>query len=344
MSDAGTLPQGGAETAAPEPQPIEIHDERSAADALLQSGLLDSLGDAAPEAPEDSGQEPDTGPAETPATGTEEDGQPEPQAPAAIDAPVSWSAEEKAVFATLPPDAQKVIASRESERDRVVTQRTQEAAEQRKAAEASLQAVNTERAQYTQNLQVLAALVAPELAQYQQIDMARLAAENPAQYVQLDAQKKALEARIGAIQQQFAAVQQRQAAEQQQNIGQLLARERQAAVEKMPEFGDPVKAPKLVKDISDTALSYGFTPDEVGRLVDHRLLLMARDAMLYRQGQTARATAQAKVATPAPPRVQQPGTPAQPGDARTRQIREVIGRFNQTGSERDAAKLLEFIL
>lgn len=45
-----------------------------------------------------------------------------------IDAPASWSAEDKAIFSNLPPEAQKVIAQRESERERFLTQKSQEAA------------------------------------------------------------------------------------------------------------------------------------------------------------------------------------------------------------------------
>lgn len=45
---------------------------------------------------------------------------------AAIQAPVSWSAAEKTLFATLPPEAQQVVAKRESDRDKFLTQKSNE--------------------------------------------------------------------------------------------------------------------------------------------------------------------------------------------------------------------------
>lgn len=342
MADIETLPQGGDGQAAPTTeQPFRIHDEQSAADAILQAGLLDDDGDL--DAP-DSGDEPDAGAQETAPTG-EEEGQSEPPATAAIEPPNSWTAEEKALFAKLPPEAQTAISRRESERERLINERTQEIAEQRKAHEAATQAVNTERAQYAQNLQILAALAAPELAQFQNIDWVKLATENPAEAVRLRAVKDGLDQRFGAIQQQLAAVQQKANEERQQRIGQVIAEQKKLLIDKLPEFGDAAKGPKLVKDLQEHLGHYGFSPEEIGQAVDHRLVLLARDAMLYRQGEQARKAAAGKVTPPTPPRVQQPGTPpAAPQDARSRNVRDAIGRFNKTGSTSDAAKLLEFIL
>lgn len=49
-----------------------------------------------------------------------------PEASKATQAPVSWSDEDKQVFAKLPPDAQNVIARRESERDRYLNRQSDE--------------------------------------------------------------------------------------------------------------------------------------------------------------------------------------------------------------------------
>lgn len=48
----------------------------------------------------------------------------------AIQAPNSWSADDKAKFATLPPDMQQLIAKRESERDKFLTQKSHEFSQQ----------------------------------------------------------------------------------------------------------------------------------------------------------------------------------------------------------------------
>lgn len=44
----------------------------------------------------------------------------------AIQAPKSWSAEDRAKFASLPPDLQQVVANRENERDKFLTQKSNE--------------------------------------------------------------------------------------------------------------------------------------------------------------------------------------------------------------------------
>lgn len=61
------------------------------------------------------------------------------KAPGAVtptDAPQSWSAEDKAVFAKAPPDVQKVLLRREAERDNLLTQKSQKFADDTKEIEA----------------------------------------------------------------------------------------------------------------------------------------------------------------------------------------------------------------
>lgn len=53
----------------------------------------------------------------------------EAEAAKPIDAPVSWSADAKERFSKLPPDVQQVIAERESEREKAIATKAQEAAQ-----------------------------------------------------------------------------------------------------------------------------------------------------------------------------------------------------------------------
>lgn len=96
-----------------------------------------------------------------------EDGESEPGKTPAIDPPASWSAEDKAAFAKLPPEAQRVVAARESERERHFTAKTTELAEARKKFEAE---VEPERAKVRTHLeqlqQALQHYTAPKLAEF----------------------------------------------------------------------------------------------------------------------------------------------------------------------------------
>ena len=63
-----------------------------------------------------------------------EEAEEEAESPA-IDAPHSWSKEDKEVFSSLPPEAQAVVARREKERDQFVNAKAREAADTRRVVE-----------------------------------------------------------------------------------------------------------------------------------------------------------------------------------------------------------------
>lgn len=343
--DTQPAPAGG-DNAASAASLIPQSDELAAAAALER--FIDWTDDPPPEsddgaAEESGGDEPqDAGTSESASTG-EDEGQPEPQAetPAAIDPPASWSAEDKALFAKLPPDAQQVVARRESERDRVIQQRTQEVAEQRKAVEAERTAIESQRKQYSDNLQSLLLLAVPEIEQYAKIDWQKLATENPAEAVRLDLARRQLSDRLGRVQQEVQRVQQEAAETQKKRQAEFLAEQRAKLVERIPEFGDEAKAATLTKDLGSYLTAAGFSPEEIGMVADHRLIAVAREAMLYRQAEAARKTAETKRAAPQPAPVQRPGAAAAPEDGQQRRAQELTRRLQRTGDIRAAAALIE---
>lgn len=126
MSEAQT----GAATAAPEPAaiaPAQTAEPTNVMDALTQtmSAAYDKINPAREaggqfKAADDNQEQPAEGAAQasdTPAEQTTDQTQAKAPEPAsqAIEAPLSWSAEMKAKWATLPPEAQTYIAQRESE-------------------------------------------------------------------------------------------------------------------------------------------------------------------------------------------------------------------------------------
>src|SRR5690349_12112418 len=117
--------------------------------------------EASPEESPDSAAEEDDGPGEDQVTEEDEgDGDPE----AVIAAPKSWPAEMRAQFAQLPPDLQRVIADRETERDAAFNRQVNEAADKRRAAEAELQAASTERRHYLAGLSAVIGELANQTA------------------------------------------------------------------------------------------------------------------------------------------------------------------------------------
>jgi hypothetical protein len=74
-----------------------------------------------------------------------------------IEPPRSWTTEEKERFKSLPRELQAYLSEREQERDRDVRRRQNEAADERKAAQAEREAVARARQQYEAALPVLEA-------------------------------------------------------------------------------------------------------------------------------------------------------------------------------------------
>lgn len=106
--------------------------------------------------------------------------------------------------------------------------------------------------------------------------------------------------------------------------------------EKLPKWKDPAIATREGKAIAKGLQEqYGFTSEELKDLVDHRLVLLVRDALLFHESK--------KRALPkiTPPTVK-PARPAaatngQPQIGKRRQMRETMQRLSRSGSEEDAA-------
>lgn len=76
-------------------------------------------------------------------------------------------------------------------------------------------------------------------------------------------------------------------------------------VERIPDFADEEKARAIDKELTKNLIERGFSPDEIGLTVDHRMIEMAYEAMLYRKSKSKLATAKKKVVKV--PRITKPG-------------------------------------
>src|SRR5580765_2151295 len=276
----------------PRPQPAAQPEEPGPETAIPESEGQDLPEDAEPEEvigeEEAASDEPDE----------ESDHQIEP--------PKSWSNEDKAVFQQLPPEAQAVITRRESERDRAFQAKTQEIAQHRHALEATFGEIQQERSSYATNLEQLLAVAMPEAQQFANVDWQRLAQESPADYVRLTAERDALRGRIGAIQGELQRVQAVAQQDYARNFAHLRATEAQRLAEKLPEFADRERAPKLISEIREWLQGEGFTAQEIGQVIDHRVINVAVKAMRADRALRARRSAETRRADPAPS-VQRPG-------------------------------------
>lgn len=261
-----------------------------------------------------------------------------------IDAPTSWTAEEKAAFASLPRAVQETVQRREAERERFVQAKAQEASQhQREAYTQAAQAVAELQEQAAQQLEWYAG----------QLDVAEpdanLIATNPALYAQQmnayrhytaqrdQAQRQASEARQQA-EHHKALVQQ----QEQQLFHQRLS-------EQLPDFFDETKGPQLKAKLTATAKSLGFTEDDIfsatasqiialNRITDLEAKASKYDALMSKRMEKVRAGKSSI------PPVSKPGVARAPGaqmQDRYRADREAMRAGDRDATDRVLSALLD---
>lgn len=275
----------------------------------------------------------------------ETEGQPEPAQPL-IEPPRSWTKDEKERFASLPRETQEYVAQREQEREREVRRSQNEVADKTKAIEAERQQLVQARQKYEVALPMLLEQVQQQhMGEFSDIktsaDVQNLVRNDPARYLLWDAQQKQLSAIINENRE----VQERHVQEQNSRIEDFTKREDAAILEHIPELADPDKSRKLTETAALVLRDVGFTEQELsesynGRLGislrDHRMQRILFESMKYRE-------AKVKSAAPAPkpvPLVQRPGTAQPQGSAAQSAIQALSAKLDQSGSARDAARLI----
>jgi hypothetical protein len=252
----------------------------------------------------------DAAPGETPPSG--EDAGADPAEVPPIEPPRSWTAEQREKFASLPREAQEIIADRENARDAELRRTQNVTAEERKAAEAQRKAADQERAKAEQATVQAANLLSAEFLRdfadiKTQEDVIKLANEDPFRYSQYHARREAL-TQVVAQHQQLQ--HERQTAEVKA-FNDYAAEQDKAFTDKFKDFADPTKAEKA----RDQVMKY--LTDKVG--LDRQALTELwgtktfRDAkmqqIVYDAARFSAAQEKAKAATAVPkPPVQRPGT------------------------------------
>lgn len=296
----------------------------------------DLLGDLPPL--EDDGNNVDEGEAPEPEGDEEEPEEGEDSEPskAAIDAPASLNAEEKARFAQLPQEAQRMLADVETRRARQVTEATTNAANAQRTAKA--EAASTVAAATEKHAAQLNALVTayaprqPNPADYGN-DMQAYARDH-AQWQYASGEHAKLVQQVQAIAGDGQQMSERQRAEWAQG-------EQQKLRTSLPDWFDAEKGPALKDELTSVGADLGYGPEQMAAadasdlLALNKALQWKRDstklkAIMDRQMQGVRA---AKRTTT--PGVQQPQ-----GQARRQAGKDASARLAKSGSLEDAAAAL----
>lgn len=292
--------------------------------AELPDAPLDPNNPDEPQGDEPEGDEPE-----------EPEQQDEPEQPA-IDPPVSWKAEDKEAFKSLPPEVQKTIADRETERERFVQAKSQEAASTRVAVENEARAVIAQQQQQmAQELQQYASLIQPQEPDASQYPDWQTYSYAKSQFDAAVAQRSQAQRQA----EQYAA----QAQAQQQHIAQA---EQQAEVAKLrtefPEWFEP--GANHQQALTAIARDMGYSEEHVtqARAVD---ILAMRRAAVWKEGyDKLQALNKSKMETVREAKklgpVTRPGVAQPAGSGKVRAYQESMGRLRETGSIADAANAL----
>jgi len=224
----------------------------------------------------------------------ESGGGPEP-ADAFREPPMSWPEGDKASFRRLPPDLQAVVAQRESERERLVTQRTQEIAERERALEA-------ERQRHVRELDALIgdAERSGYMTDLRATDWQRMSRENPAAFLQRSTEAQRHLDLLAMARQRRDALAAEDARATEQREAELLAQH-------IPEWRDPGQRGKLLQEMAEVLGEAGFSSAELPPLRDHRMVLLLRDAVRHRKAERTRQSVEAKKTAAGATRTQRPG-------------------------------------
>jgi hypothetical protein len=146
-----------------------------------------------------------------------------------------------------------------------------------------------------------------------------------------DQKQTALQA---ARQEREAAQAERTQAEQQQQA-ERAAEEQRKLFDAWPELADEEKSKPLVKDMTSYLQSVGFGADELSEMLDHRMYLVARDAMRYRALDSSKAETKKRVK--GLPKVLKPNAPKGKQSVQRDKVSAMRQKLRKTGSMDDAA-------
>ena len=209
--------------------------------------------------------------------------------PGAIEPPVSWPSDDKEAFKSLPTWAQETISRRENEREAHFTERTRAVAERERGIQDVQRTAAEAHQKYTGELtrlnEIAQQLMPAKFSDIQsEADYLRLKVEDPQRAAEYEVFAQVLgNARQQAAEANKAAFQQK------------IDKEWETLQAKYPEFKDPVKGVEKLNAVRKAAVVfYGFTPQEVTVIADHRHVPIIEDAMKWRAYQANLKAAEGK--------------------------------------------------
>jgi len=221
------------------------------------------------------------------------------------------------------------------------TRKSQVLAEQRKQMDDELSATQQERQRYSHALEQLGDSTDFEINQFKDVDWNKLKADDPMAYIQQKDALRDLQDSKNKINAEKQKIQEQQENEYKTNM--LKHRDEQIKLlsERLPDWTDPTKGPKLKQDIKSFALAKGFTEQEINMLIDARSIEVLNNAMKYENLLNAK-IAKKKVKTV--PKVTKPGAGVSKAEKDTEKVKQQRAKLKTSGKVGDAAKMIEGLI
>jgi hypothetical protein len=259
------------------------------------SGLADFLADTSEETPAEEETE-----AELTADDSTAEGDTEEEANAAEDESESDEESEEEENAR-PPSERKIAVPIKAEdgtettveidetelvkgyqRQADYTRKTQELAQRETQAVEFLKSKHDEiRSQYMQQVETARLAVAQMAGIKTEAQLAELAQQDPAAWVAEVQRQKQIGAFLQGLDQQLAGERQRMEQEAQQRQQMTIKQQFERTWQELQK--EKIDKPALAKIYEGVNKTYGFTPEELANVYDHRLVKLFRDATAYQQ-------------------------------------------------------------
>lgn len=178
-----------------------------------------------------------------------------------------------------------------------------------------------------------------QLEQYNAIDWSAAFDSDPFQALKLKEQRDQLREKRNVKHQEFQMKREQFAQGMTQVAQQRLASENAAVLAKLSEWRNSETRSKEQREIAKSLESAGFNQAEIDGLVDHRMLIVARKAMLFDRLQSNKA-AKVQQARAAPP-VIKPGAAPDKGKAESRDFLKDVRKAGRQGNHRAQEMLAE---
>ena len=221
------------------------------------------------------------------------------------------------------------------------TRKSQVLAEQRKKMDEELAATQQERQQYQSQLEQFKIQADSKLEEFKSVDWTKLKEEDPMEYALKRDQYRELQENKRLVAEEQQNLAQKQQAEMQTKWNEELARQQEVMAQRLPEWNDPEKGPKLKQNIKSFALKKGFSEQEVDSLIDARSVDVLHKAMMYETLLEAKISQKkAKVV----PKVQKPGAPSTKSEVNSEKVKQTRARLKRSGRVDDAALAIKSLM